>query len=207
MKLLYTERSPFARKTRMVAQHHGLLNRIQLVTMMPSDRSPELMDHNPLGKIPVLILENDRSIIDSPVISQYFDAIGTANKLIPADPLQRTHIHHLEALADGILDAAVLCVLETWRPEEKRWPGQTEKQLDNLRRTLLFLEKYADFFELPLSVAHLSAGAALAYIHGRLPAIGIAEDWLKDAPQLAVWYEHFRHDALMIETEPKEGWA
>lgn len=207
MKLLYTERSPFARKTRMVAQHHGLLNRIELVNTLPADRTPELMEHNPLGKIPVLILENGRSIIDSPVIAQYFDAIGNGNKLIPADPLQRTHIHHLEALADGILDAAVLCVLESWRPEEKRWADQLAKQRDNLHRTLVFLEKYADFFTLPLSVAHLSAGAAIAYLYGRLPVIGMEEDWLRNTPQLAAWYDHFRHDPLMVETAPKGGWA
>lgn len=207
MKLLYTERSPFARKARMAAQHHGLLNRIELVNIWPADRAADLMSYNPLGKIPVLILGNDRSIIDSPVIAQYFDAIGGADKLIPADALQRTHIHHLEALSDGALDAAVLCVLETWRPAEKRWQGQIDKQLDNLRRTLVFLEKYADFFELPLSVAHLSAGAMIAYIHGRLPAIGIDEDWLQDTPQLAVWYEHFRHNPLMVSTQPKEGWV
>ncbi len=206
MKLLYTERSPFARKVRMAAQHHDLLNRIELVDTWPADRGAELMDHNPLGKIPVLILNNDRSIIDSPVIAQYFDAIGGADKLIPADALQRTHIHHLEALADGALDAAVLVVLETWRPEEKRWQGQVEKQLDNLRRTLVFLEKHADFFNLPFSVAHLSAGAMIAYIYGRLPAIGIEEDWLKDAPQLAMWYDHFRLNPLMLETAPKGGW-
>lgn len=206
MKLLYSERSPFARKARMAAQHHGLLNRIELVGCWPADRTAELMDHNPLGKIPVLILNNDRSIIDSPVIAEYFDAMGENTRLIPADPLERVHIRHLEALADGGLDAAVLCVLETWRPEENRWQGQIDKQLDNLRRTLVFLEKQADFFSLPLSVAHLSAGALIAYIHGRLPAIGISEDWLKDAPQLAMWYDHFKLNPLMVETAPKEGW-
>ncbi len=191
----------------MAAQHHGLLDRIELVSCMPADRTPELMTNNPLGKIPVLILENGRSIIDSPVIAAYFDAIGQNAKLLPQAPLEHVQIKHLEAVADGILDAAVLCVLETWRPEEKRWSFQFEKQLDNLRRALEFLEKQADFFSLPLSMAHLSLGAAIAYIHGRLPAIGIEEDWLKNTPQLAAWYEHFRHHALMVDTAPKEGWA
>lgn len=205
MRLLYTERSPFARKARMAALHHDLA--LELITCMPADRTPELMSHNPLGKIPVLILENGRSLIDSPVIAAYFDAIGQNTKLLPENPLEQVQIKHLEAVADGILDAAVLCVLETWRPEEKRWPDQFTKQLDNLRRAVEYLEKNVDFFTLPLSMAHLSAGAALAYIHGRLPAIGIQEEWLENAPQLAAWFDHFRHNPLMATTAPKEGWA
>lgn len=204
MKLLYTERSPFARKARMAALHHGLA--LELIHCMPTERDPVLMAINPLGKIPVLILENGQSIVDSPVIAEYFDAVGSQSKLLPVNPPERVKIKHLEAVADGILDAAVLCVLETWRPEEKRWPDQFTKQLDNLRGALLYLERHADFFALPLSVAHLSLGAAITYIHGRLPAVGIEEEWLKETPQLAAWYEHFRHNPLMTETAPKEGW-
>jgi glutathione S-transferase len=206
MKLLYTERSPFARKVRMAMVHHGLMARVELVSCPPSERSALLFPINPLGKIPALVLDNGRSIVDSPVITQYIDAIGENIKLIPSELLQRVHIHQLEALADGILDAAVLYVGEKSRPADKIWQEQCDKQLANITRTLEFLEKYADFFALPRSVAHLSAGAAIAYLYGRMPFFGMERDWLEDSPQLAAWYEHFRHEALMVETAPATGW-
>lgn len=207
MKLLYSELSPFARKVRMVAHHHQLQNRVELVITATAERGDALMRANPLGKIPALVLENGHSIIDSPVIAAYLDAIGSAEKLLPADALARVHIMHLEALADGILDAAVLCVMETRRPEDKRWQGQFDKQLDNIRRAIQYLEQQVDFFTLPFSMAHLSAGAALEYLHGRLAGLGFNEDWLASTPQLAAWYTHFLHHPLMLATAPKEGWG
>jgi glutathione S-transferase len=205
MKLLYSEYSPFARKVRMVALHHGI--GLELIPTVTADRDEALMTANPLGKIPVLLLENNHTLIDSPAIAAFLDAAGHEEKLLPADLLQRAQIMHLEALADGILDAAVLCVMETRRPEEKRWQGQWEKQLDNIRRTLLHLEQHADFFALPLSVAHLSAGAAFDYLRHRLPMFGFSEDWLANTPQLAAWYEHFLHHPLMQQTCPIGGWS
>lgn len=230
MKLLYSEYSPFVRKVRMVAMHHGI--GLELVPTVTTDRDAALMNANPLGKIPVLIIEAEfpteqgeaqsgrglgeqvpqrvrrtQSIIDSPVIAAFLDAKGSAEKLLPADLLARVHIMHLEALADGILDAAVQCVLETRRPEDKRWQGQFDKQLDNIRRSIVHLEKHADFFSLPLSVAHLSAGAAFDYLTNRMAMFGFKEDWLADAPQLAAWYEHFLHHELMKATAPRDGWV
>lgn len=206
MILYYTELSPFARKVRMVALHHGLDQDLRLEVMMPLDRPPELMKVNPLGKIPVLLLPEGRSLIDSPVICQYLDAVGPNEKLVPADVLQRVQMLHLEALADGILDAAVLMVLESRRPEQYRWPHQFDKQTDNILRALAALEAQADFFHLPFSLAHVAAGAAIDYIHHRLPTIGIVRDWLEETPQLAAWYQHIRGEDWLRRTAPKDGW-
>lgn len=206
MILYYTERSPFARKVRMVAAHHRLDKDIQLVSSMPTERQPELIKVNPLSKIPVLVLPHGRTIVDSPVIARYIDYIGHRTSLFPDKTEDQIYIMHLEALADGIMDSAVLMMMESWRPEGCIWPGQFEKQSENIRNTLTSLEQQTDFFNLPLSMAHLSLGAAIDYITHRLPSIGLNEDWLKDSPQLSAWFSHFVMTELMERTSPRDGW-
>lgn len=191
----------------MVVHHHGLGERVKLVFSMPTERKPELMAHNPLGKIPVLVLEDGRNIIDSPVICQYLDGIGHGALLVPTGLEERIDVLHLEALADGIMESGVLMMLEAWRPEESQWLGQFEKQTDNIIRTLAALEQQADFAGQPLSLAHLALGSALDYIHHRLPAINIMRDWLAPHPKLAAWYGEFQQDAAMVETQPESGWS
>jgi glutathione S-transferase len=118
MFLYYTEKSPFARKVRMVMQHHKLQDEIKLVFSMPTERPQELMSRNPLGKIPVLTLGDGQSLIDSPIICQYLDTIGDERKLLSRDQTKRIEILHLEALADGIMESSVAMMLESWRPKD-----------------------------------------------------------------------------------------
>lgn len=207
MILYYTEKSPFARKVRMAVYHHGLNDEVELKFAMPTDRTPELMAQNPLGKIPVLVTDEGASIVDSPVICQYLDGIGHGPLLVPSGHKNRIAVLHLEALADGIMESAVLMMLEYWRPKENQWPGQFDKQTDNIIRTLAELEKKAEALQQPLSIAHLAVACAIDYIHHRLPAIAIKQDWLANHPKLADWYAQFKGEPIMQETSPKEGWA
>ena len=206
MILYYTDRSPFARKVRTVIHHHGFVDDVKLLYSMPTERKPDLMAKNPLGKIPVLVTADKNSVIGSSVICQYIDGIGHGPLLIPTGRENRIAVLYLEALADGIMESSVTMMLEAWRPKEHQWPGQFDKQTDNIIRTLEVLENQASFIKQPLSLAHFAIACAIDYIHHRLPAIGIEQNWLENHPKLSAWYADFCKKPVMIETLPKDGW-
>src|SRR3954451_17384013 len=114
--------SPFGRKVRIAAALAGLSDRITVEnadTMNPNDA---LRTQNPLGKIPTLILESGETLYDSRVIVEYLDALAGGGRLIPAG-WSRFEALRQQALADGIMDAAILRSYEArWRPEERREP-------------------------------------------------------------------------------------
>lgn len=190
----------------MVIHHHELVEKVELIAAMPVDRPADLMAVNPLGKIPALVTDSGESVIDSPVICRYLDHLGTAAKLVPSAAEASIEVMRREALADGIMESAVAMVLESWRPKEFQWPGQFEKQTDNILRTLTVLEGEAEFLNAPLDLSHLATLAAVDYIHYRLAPIGVERDWLANKPRLSEWLERERTQAYAMETLPQGGW-
>ena len=112
MKLIFSPASPFVRKVRVMVHEAGLLKRVEdvAVTTTALATDPAVRRANPLGKIPALILDNDQAIFDSRVICRYLDDLSCVG-LYPADRLW--DVLTLEALADGIMEAAVLMVYKT----------------------------------------------------------------------------------------------
>ena len=124
MKLIASLTSPFARKVRIVAAEKHI--EYELIIDIPWEPDTKVPNYNPLGKVPVWVQEDGKTLFDSRVIVEYLDSISPVGHLIPTDPRTRIAVKRWEALADGISDAAVLAYLELNRPE----PRQSQEWLD-----------------------------------------------------------------------------
>ena len=159
-----------------------------------------LIDDNPLSKIPALRLADGSVIHDSRVILDYLDHQHVGNPLIPREGSARWRRLTLAALADGILEAAVLVRYElTLRPPEHHWAPWLEGQRDKIRRALAVLEAQA-LAELAshFDVAAISVACALAYLDFRHPDL----EWRQQQPGLAAWYFEVSQRPSMLETRP-----
>ena len=203
MRLYHSPTSPYVRKVMVLRHETGLLDRVTLISASGTPINPGSLpvDHNPLGKVPVL--ETAMGVMfDSRVICRYLDDMAHAGAYPVGDAVWQTLT--LEALADGILDAALLMVYETrLRPEEVRFAPWVEAQATKIVRALDALE--ADW------VGHLTAArdgcpdmgavavaAAVGYVDFRLGHL----DWRLGRPQLAAWDAAFAVRASMMATQP-----
>ena len=198
MKLRYSSRSPFARKVMVLAHEHGLTGLIELVAtpLSPIHGNDQLALENPLMKVPSLTTEDGQVLFDSPVICEYLDAMATGRKLIPPEGPARWEALRQQALADGILDAIILCAYETQRPEDKRWSGWTDGQMRKAYQGLAAAER--EDLTGPLTIGPIAIGCMLGYLDLRFPEDG----WRQRHPGLGSWYEAFAQRAAMQATKP-----
>ena len=193
MQLLYSAMSPFARKVRVAAHELGLAERLQLVPATPyTDEG--LRAINPLSKIPVLIPETGDPVYDSPVICEYLEHLaGTA--LTPASGSERWTALTLQALADGMGDAALAIVRERLRDGGHR-ADLFDRQAAAINAALDQLERdglAADRFQ----IGEIAVAAQLAYLDGRQVL-----DWRQGRPKLTAWYETASRRTSMVATAP-----
>lgn len=196
MKLLYSPFSPFARKVRIVAHETGLQDRVEVVPTSTEDPASGLSARNPLNKIPVLETEFG-PLYDSPVICEYLDTLHDGPKLVPAAGADRWRALRWEALADGLMDAALLIRYEiTLRPAEKQHEAWVERQKTKIRKSLDQME--ADVAELdgPVTIGAIGAASALGYLDLRFADWG----WRETHPRLAAWHAAFAERPSYIAT-------
>jgi glutathione S-transferase len=204
MKLRYSPTSPYVRKVSVTAIELGLAEKIERIPTDPLDRDSGLAEHNPLGKVPALILDDGGVLYDSPVVCEYLDSLHGGPKLFPAaGPARWTALRH-QALGDGILDAAILRMVETLRrPEKLRWQAWIDHQTAKIARALDRFEAEARELEGapdgPLTIGRITAGCALGYLDFRFPDLG----WRDGRPGLAAWYADFARRPAMGETVPQ----
>jgi glutathione S-transferase len=204
MKLYYSPTSPFVRKVLIAAFETGLYERIEKLPVQnsPTQPSDALNQTNPLGKIPTLIADDGLELFDSQVICEYLDTLHRGPKLIPATGPARWKTLRLHALADGVMDAAVLMRYEVWlRPAELRWQdwiqGQTakiERGLAALERDVAGLDDTGDTIDL----GTISLACALGYLDLRFPDMS----WRAQRPQLAAWLARFAERPSFQATQP-----
>ncbi|MEM8949060.1 MAG: glutathione S-transferase [Pseudomonadota bacterium] len=202
MKLHYALPSPYVRKVRAVAIELGLDDRIELLSrgMTPVSPEAELNADNPLGKIPCLMTDEGEALYDSRVICAYLDALVGGGKVIPASGATRWTALRREALADGILDAAVGRRYETFlRPEDMRWDIWIEEQRQKFLRGLDQLEKEAASFGDSVDIGTIATACALGYMDFRYAD----ERWRDTRPTLAAWYETFSKRPSIATTAPE----
>ncbi|WP_414159342.1 glutathione S-transferase N-terminal domain-containing protein [Pseudomonas sp. BNK-45] len=202
MTLFHNPASPFVRKVMVLLHETGQLNRVALQASQLSPVNPDatLNQDNPLGKIPALRLADGQVLYDSRVILDYLDQQHVGNPLIPRDGSARWRRLTLAALADGIMDAAVLVRYElALRAPEKHWEQWLDGQRDKIRRALAVLEAEA-IAELAshFDVAAISVACALGYLDFRHPDL----EWRQDQPQLAAWYFEVSQRPSMLATRP-----
>jgi glutathione S-transferase len=200
MRLRYSPTSPYVRKVSVSAIELGLADRIERILTDTMDPDSGLSEHNPLGKVPALILESGEVLYDSPVVCEYLDSLHDGAKIFPPAGPERWTALRQQALGDGILDAAILRMLETTRrPATLRWQAWIDKQAGKIASALDRLEAEAEDLDGPLSIGRITIGCALGYLDFRAPD----EDWRAARPSLAAWYQDFARRPSMQETVPK----
>lgn len=184
MKLLYSVTSPYARKVRIVAAEKKL--ELDVVTSDPWVVNPELIAANPLGKVPALITDDGWSLFDSRVIVEYLDGLSPVHRLIPDNSRDRIAVKRWEALADGMLDAALTARLESIRPDQNESSAkQIARQREKIAASLAEMERCLDQCEYcvgkAITLADIAVGCSLDYLNLRFPDI----DWVGQYPALA----------------------
>jgi len=192
MKLLHTKRSPFARKVRVLALEKNIA--LELIDEDLQKKSQRLLEANPLGKIPTLVLDNGTTVFDSSVICQYLDGLDDKTMMIPREPLERIEVLKWESFADDLMVAAINLYMEKTRhPNDfhKDFSAGLEKNIlaayGYIERNLSELNKF--------DLAPIAVVSAIGYIHFRLPH-------LKAQGVLLEWFEEISKRPSMSETIP-----
>jgi glutathione S-transferase len=201
MQLRYSPTSPYVRKVMVTALETGLDKKIEKIPTNPWDPDTDLPKDNPIGKVPVLKTEGGDVLFDSPVICEFLDSRYGGDKLFPPSGDARWNVLRLQALADGILDAAVTCVVEGKRPKELQSKDWIARQQKAIQRSLVALEQWISTLDSgQLTIAQIAAGCALGYLDFRKPVA----DWRTGRPKLTKWYEEFSRRPSMQATVPKD---
>ena len=201
MKLIGSLTSPYARKARVVLAEKKMEYDFEIDSPWNADSGvPNL---NPLGKIPVLVLDDDTVLFDSRVIVEYLDNVTPNNKLMPAPNRERILVKRWEALADGVCDAATTAFLEAKRPAKLRDKDWIERQRGKIAAGLAFMAEElgdnAHCMGTHYSLADAAVGCALGYLVFRFPDI----EWQETHPNLAKLYDKLMQRPSFAETVPQ----
>ena len=203
MKLIGSNSSPYVRKVRVVMAEKKLDYEYVLEDVWSAGTT--IGAASPLGKVPCLVMEGGEALFDSRVIVEYLDTLSPVGKLIPSVGRERAEVKTWEALADGVLDAAILARLEaTWagRSAMQRSQAWIDRQLGKVDAALQAMSKgLADktyCVGIHTSLADISVGVALGYLDFRFPAI----TWRETHPNLAKLHEKLMQRASFIDTKP-----
>lgn len=200
MKLLYSLTSPYARKVRVVAAEKRI--EVEMLKVALADPDCPVIHHNPLGKIPVLILDDGENLFDSRVIVEYLDNRTPLARLIPHENSAKIWVRRWEALADGVCDAAIAARQESARAENSRDAALIEKQMGKVQRGLTQLN--AELGESKwcvddtFSLADIALGCMLGWLDLRYREL----DWRETYPNLARHFEEMMKRPSFSETAP-----
>lgn len=173
MKLLASPTSPYARKVRIALAEKKI--DYELVEASPWGKDTIVPLHSPLGKVPVLMLDDGTALYDSRVIVEYLDTVSPVSRLIPEPSRQRIAVKRWEALADGICDAAAAMVREAARPARQQSSAAIHREREKIERAILELAR--ELADKPWcngeahSLADIATGCALGYLDLRHPTI------------------------------------
>jgi glutathione S-transferase len=201
MKLLYSPLSPYVRKVLMTIGMKGLKSQVEFQAVDTNIvDNKDINTKNPLAKIPTLIAADGQVLFDSKVICEYLDSLAPTPVLFPASGTARFKTLTMGALADGILDAALLLVYEKrFRPEEKWHAPWTERQQAKIDRALAQLEKDPPAWGTAPDYGHVTLACALGYLDFRHEG-----KWRAGHPKLVAWLDRFAAAVPAFEeTRPK----
>ena len=203
MKLIGSLTSPYVRKVRIVMAEKRL--DYEFVTEDVWSAATTIAESNPLGKVPCLVMEGAEALFDSHVIVEYLDALSPVGKLIPSVGRERAGVKTWEALADGVLDAAILARLEaTWtgRSAEQRSSAWIDRQLSKVHAAVQAMSKglgeQAFCSGVHFSLSDISVGVALGYPDFRFPEI----DWRGPHPNLHKLFDKLMQRPSFADTLP-----
>lgn len=202
MKLLGNHASPYTRKVRVVLTEKKIECELELVDVQPVDNPVNA--HNPLGKIPTLVLDDGTALYDSRVIVDFLDARSPISRLIPEETRDRVAVRRWEALADGVLDAGLLVRYESLREKRERSKSWSDKQLARMQRALEVMSKdlegHAFCHNDRYSLADIALGCSLGWLDFRKPG---ELDWHAQYATLAQHYKKLMERPAFAETVPQ----
>jgi glutathione S-transferase len=203
MKLIGSATSPYVRKVRIVMAEKKLDFQFILEDVWAANTT--ITASNPLGKVPCLVMEGGEAVFDSRVIVEYLDTLSPVGKLIPTQGRERAEVKTWEALADGLLDAAILARLEaTWsgRTAKQRSDAWIDRQMGKIDATLKAMSTglgdKAFCSGIHFSLSDIAVGCALGYLDLRFTQI----NWREMYPNLARLQEKLMQRASFAETVP-----
>lgn len=203
MKLIGSLTSPFVRKVRVVLAEKKLDYKFEVEDVWSADT--KILEANPLGKVPCLVMEGGEALFDSRVIVEYVDTLSPVGKLLPLSGRERVEVKTWEALADGLLDAAILARMEaTWpgRTAEQRSQAWIDRQMGKVQASLkamsLGLGDRAWCTSNHYSLADIAVGCALGYLDFRFPEIA----WRTDHPNLGKLFDKLAQRVSFIDSAP-----
>lgn len=203
MKLIGSLTSPYVRKVRIVMAEKKLDYAFVLEDVWAQDTA--IAQSNPLGKVPCLVMEGGEALFDSRVIVEYLDTLSPVGKLIPAVGRERAEVKTWEALADGVLDAAIAARLEaTWagRTKAQRSKAWIDRNLGKVHSALQAMEKGLGdkpyCAGIHMSLADIAVGVSLGYLDFRFPDIA----WREAHPHLHKLYDKLAQRPSFVDTVP-----
>jgi glutathione S-transferase len=203
MKLIASLTSPYARKVRIALAEKKI--EYDLIEESPWKAETTVPNYNPLGKVPVFVLDDGTTLFDSRVIVDYLDTMSPVSRLIPEPNRQRIVVKRWEALADGICDAAVAIVLENkraTRQQSKDWLDRQRRKVDlGLKELASELGDKTWCNGEAYSLADIATGCALGYLDLRHAAI----DWRAAYPNLVKLAVRLAKRPSFAETAPPAG--
>jgi glutathione S-transferase len=202
MKLLGGTISPYTRKVRVVLAEKKIDCDFEIVDVNPVDNP--VNPHNPLGKVPTLLLDDGTALYDSRVIVEFLDSVSPISRLIPDDNRERVAVRRWEALADGVLDAGLLVRYESIRDKKEQSQAWSDKQLARMKRSMAQIEKelgertwcHADRY----SLADIALACCMGWLDFRQPG-GV--DWRKEYSAVSRHYDKMMERPAIADTVPK----
>ncbi|SCB83881.1 glutathione S-transferase [Kosakonia oryziphila] len=202
MKLIGSYTSPFVRKISVMLLEKGIT--FEFINEQPYNAINGVAHYNPLGKVPTLITDEGEVWFDSPIIAQYIELLAIAPALLPTEPVAALKIRQLEALADGIMDAALVSVRELARPVEQQSESELLRQREKVSRGLDTLERYLQEGTLSVDTLNL-ATIAIACAVGYLNFRHVSPGWCVNRPLLVKLVENLFQRESFARTEPPKA--
>jgi len=199
MKLIGSYTSPFVRKISVMLLEKGIT--FEFINEQPYNAINGVAQYNPLGKVPALITDEGEVWFDSPIIAQYIELLAIAPALLPTEPVSALKIRQLEALADGIMDAALVSVRELARPVEQQSESELLRQREKVSQGLDTLERYLQEGTLnvdTLNLATIAIACAIGYLNFR----HVSPGWCVNRPLLVKLVENLFQRESFARTEP-----
>lgn len=191
--------SPFGRKVKIAAALLGVSAQLTIVDADTMSGSDSIRRENPLGKIPTLILEDGITLYDSRVILEYLDHLAGGGRVIPIDPVVRFQALTLQALADGIMEAALLQIYEVrWRADNRREQRWVDHHAGKIKRALAALEAAPPAET--TDVGTIALACALGYLDLRFGGT-----WRHHCPELVAWLDRFEATVPFFEATRMEA--
>lgn len=202
MKLIGSYTSPFVRKISVLLLEKGIT--FEFVNEQPYNAEDGVAQYNPLGKVPALVTDDGEYWFDSPIIAEYIELLGIAPAMVPREPKAALAVRQIEALADGIMDAALASVREQARPAAQQSETELLRQREKISRSLDWCEQLLHDGRIKtdtLNLATIAIACAVGYLNFR----HVSPGWCVERPLLVKLAETLFQRESFARTEPPKA--